>query len=94
MSDPKMEYVPCDPITPTGCPALERAVARFEQAIERMEKLVAVSIEASREATAESHRRSEALDDLAKEMRLGNSGWQLKATGEHSAMPDPAEPKL
>jgi hypothetical protein len=43
-------------------------------------------IDAVREATTESHRRSAALDDLAKKLLVRDHGIALVDTGEHSAM--------
>jgi dihydropteroate synthase len=49
-------------------------------------------IEAVREATAESKRRSVALDDLARKLLAGDSGIKLlKTTGENPAVTDNEE---
>jgi hypothetical protein len=43
---------------------------------------------ASREVTAASDRRSESLDSLARELRVGNGGIKLGDTGTYPTIPE------
>jgi hypothetical protein len=76
----------CDQDTKAECAlrmaALERSVRALQQSNREL-------VEAVREATAESKRRSAALDDLAAKLLVGVNGIKLlKETHEHLAIPE------
>ena len=57
--------------------ALEQAVARLEQSNRNMTQSNRELLDAVRAATAESKRRSAALDDLAKKLLVRDNGIKL-----------------
>ena len=71
----------CDPTTRAGCAArmesLEQAVARLEHSNRTLTQSNRELIEAVRAGTAESKRRSAALDDLAKKLLVRDNGYKL-----------------
>jgi uncharacterized coiled-coil protein SlyX len=70
-----------------------RRMESLESSVRELQQSNRELIEAVREATAESHRRSEALDDLAKKLLASDNGLKLlKTTGENPAIAEVPKP--
>lgn len=74
----KLAQVECAPEVQLSC---REHMAALEQAVGRLQQSNAELAEAVQEATAESRRRSAALDDLASKLLASDNGLKLHKEG-------------